>query len=144
MSVNELDIAYDYLKNVAKDQASFQHVWEYVKKECDMSVEESESRVSKFFTNFMLDGRFVPVGDNIWDLRERQTFDKVHIDMRDVYNDVDTYDEDEEEQEEYAEEYGEEEREESEPTEGEDEEGLEEDDEEREQSPYEDDFDFNI
>jgi DNA-directed RNA polymerase delta subunit len=35
----------------------------------------------------MLDGRFVFLGDNLWDLRSRQTFDKVHIDMKDAYSD---------------------------------------------------------
>ncbi|MCD8203845.1 MAG: DNA-directed RNA polymerase subunit delta [Coprobacillus sp.] len=142
MSVNELDIAYDYLKSVVKDQASFQHIWEYVKKESGMSVEESEARVSKFFTNFMLDGRFVNMGDNIWDLRERQTFDKVHIDMRDVYNDVETYDEDSEEEEE---EYGDVEGREEPLEEGEEETiEVDEEDEEREESPYEDDLGYEI
>ena len=48
----------------------------------------------------MLDGRFVTLGENQWDLRSRHTFDKVHIDMRDVYSDVETSDDDEEEDEE--------------------------------------------
>ena len=37
----------------------------------------------------MLDGRFVTLGENEWDLRSRHTFDKVHIDMKDVYNEDD-------------------------------------------------------
>ena len=48
----------------------------------------------------MLDGRFVTLGDNLWDLRSRHTFDKVHIDMKDVYSDVETVDDDNEEEEE--------------------------------------------
>ncbi len=128
MSMNELDVAYDYLKNVVKEQASFQHIWAYVVEQTGMSVQESESRVSKFFTNFMLDGRFVTIGENIWDLRERQTFDKVHIDMRDVYNDVDTYDEDSEEEEDYENVF--EEKEESDEESEEEEEEVDEDSEE--------------
>ncbi|MCD8204638.1 MAG: DNA-directed RNA polymerase subunit delta [Coprobacillus sp.] len=142
MNVNELDIAYDYLKNVTKEQASFQHIWAYVVEKSGMSIEESESRVSKFFTNFMLDGRFVTIGENIWDLRERQTFDKVHIDMKDVYNDVDTFDEDsEEEEEEYESIFAE--KEESD-EEGEEERDEDEEDSEESDSEFEDELDFNI
>ena len=35
-----------------------------------------------------MDGRFVNLGDNQWDLRTNQTYDKVHIDMNDVYSDI--------------------------------------------------------
>ena len=51
----------------------------------------------------MLDGRFVTLGENEWDLRVRHKFEKVHIDMSEVYSDVETYDEDSEEEEEEAE-----------------------------------------
>ena len=39
---------------------------------------------------FTQTGRFVTLGENTWDLRSRHTFDKVHIDMNDVYSDVDS------------------------------------------------------
>ena len=45
------------------------------------------------------------LGENEWDLRERHVFDKVHIDMRDVYSDVQTSDDDIEEKDEEEEEY---------------------------------------
>ena len=38
-------------------------------------------------TQLTLDGRFVTLGENVWDLRIRHTFDKVHIDMNEVYSD---------------------------------------------------------
>ncbi|MCD8195123.1 MAG: DNA-directed RNA polymerase subunit delta [Coprobacillus sp.] len=100
--MNELDVAYDYLLNVSKGETPFSKIWEYVKEKCEMTNEEANSRIAQFFTNFQLDGRFVTVGENVWDLRERQTFDKVHIDMRDVYNDVEDTDKDEEDEEEVA------------------------------------------
>ena len=40
-----------------------------------------------------LDGRFVLLGDNLWDLRNRHTFEKVHIDMKDAYNEENDYQE---------------------------------------------------
>ena len=51
----------------------------------------------------MLDGRFVTLGENEWDLRARHKFEKVHIDMSEVYSDVEATDEDSEEEEEEAE-----------------------------------------
>ena len=65
-----------------------------------MSEEDAAKKAGQFFTNMMLDGRFVTLGENEWDLRERHTFDKVHIDMKDVYSDVQTSDDDSEEEEE--------------------------------------------
>ena len=48
----------------------------------------------------MLDGRFVTLGENQWDLRVRHKYESVHIDMSEVYSDVETYDEDVEDEEE--------------------------------------------
>ncbi|MCD8209352.1 MAG: DNA-directed RNA polymerase subunit delta [Coprobacillus sp.] len=103
MSKSELDVAYEYLKSEGVS-IPFTKIWEHVVKETGMSEGEAGRRLSRFFTSFMLDGRFVNMGENVWDLRERQTFDRVHIDMRDVYNDVETSDDDYEEKE--SDEYG--------------------------------------
>ena len=42
---------------------------------------------SLFYTNITLDGRFITVGENAWDLRSRHKFSDVHIDMNDIYSD---------------------------------------------------------
>ena len=99
MSKSLIEIAYEF---VSKHDGSvnFSEIWEYVKKESGMSEEDANRKAGQFFTNMMLDGRFVTLGENEWDLRERHTFDKVHIDMRDVYSDVQTSDEDSEEDDE--------------------------------------------
>ena len=55
----------------------------------------------------MLDGRFVTLGENQWDLRSSHTFDKVHIDMKDVYSDVEAEEDDDEEELEEEREYNE-------------------------------------
>lgn len=94
-----LDLAYDYVSQ-SKDQVSFKDLWAYVVEKAGLDEETAAKRVSSFYTNLMLDGRFVTLGENQWDLRSRHTFDKVHIDMKDVYSDVETDDEDEEEDEE--------------------------------------------
>ena len=104
MAKSLLDYAYDYVSSQS-EQSKFQDIWAYCVKEAGLSEEEANQKVSRFYTNLMLDGRFVTLGENSWDLRERQTFDKVHIDMKDVYSDVDEdtdssdLEEDEEEEE---------------------------------------------
>ncbi len=94
-----LDLAYDYVSQ-SKGQVSFKDLWAYVVEKAGLDEETAARRVSSFYTNLMLDGRFVTLGENQWDLRSRHTFDKVHIDMKDVYSDVETSDDDEEEDEE--------------------------------------------
>ena len=91
-----LDYAYDCVK-ASKEQVSFKDLWAYVCKEAGLDEETANRRVSSFYTNLMLDGRFVTLGENQWDLRSRHTFDKVHIDMKDVYSDVEAEDDDSEE-----------------------------------------------
>ena len=104
MGKSLLDYAYDLISH-SKGQVSFKDLWEYVAKEAGLDEETAAKRVSSFYTNLMLDGRFVTLGENLWDLRSRHTFDKVHIDMRDVYSDVETSDDDSEELDSEEEEY---------------------------------------
>lgn len=99
MSKSLIEIAYEFVSK-SKTPVHFDDIWSHVKKEAGLSEEEAAKKAGQFFTNVMLDGRFVTLGENEWDLRERHTFDKVHIDMRDVYSDVQTTDEDSEEDEE--------------------------------------------
>lgn len=97
MSKSFLDLAYDFISK-SKEPVSFAEICEYIGKECELSKEDFIKKISRFYTNLMLDGRFVTLGENTWDLRARHTFDKVHIDMKDVYSDVETGDDDEEEE----------------------------------------------
>lgn len=96
MAKSLLDHAYDFISH-SKEQVAFKDLWAYVSKEAGLDEETALKRVSSFYTNLMLDGRFVTLGENCWDLRSRHTFDKVHIDMKDVYSDVEAADDDTEE-----------------------------------------------
>ena len=102
MAKSLLDYAYDYVSGQSQ-QSKFEDIWAYCVQEAGLSKEEADAKVSRFYTNLMLDGRFVTLGENEWDLRIRHKFEKVHIDMSEVYADVETYDEDSEEEEEEAE-----------------------------------------
>ena len=110
MSKSLIEYAYELIAK-SKGSVNFKEIWAYVKEQAGLSEEEANKKAGQFFTNMMLDGRFVTLGENEWDLRERHTFDKVHIDMRDVYSDVQTSDDDleeEEEEDEYNSAFGEE------------------------------------
>ena len=75
-------------------EVSFAALWTAVCEELGLTEEEKRAKVAYFYTQLTLDGRFVTLGENVWDLRERHEFEKVHIDMNDVYAD---YADDEEE-----------------------------------------------
>ncbi|MCQ2776235.1 MAG: DNA-directed RNA polymerase subunit delta [Bacilli bacterium] len=94
-----IDYAFDYLDSNA-NPVSFADMWAYIKETAGLTEEVAAAKVSRLYTNLMLDGRFVTLGENMWDLRVRHTFDKVHIDMKDVYSDVESSDDDLEDAEE--------------------------------------------
>ena len=80
-----VDTAYDIVvKNGA--ELPFATLWNNVCEELGLTQEDKVARVSYFYKQLTLDGRFVTLGENVWDLRIRHTFDKVHIDMNEVYS----------------------------------------------------------
>lgn len=99
MEKSLLDIAYEIVSK-QKGSISFSDLWKKVVEASGLNEEDAAKKISRFYTNLMLDGRFVTLGENQWDLRTRHTFDKVHIDMKDVYSDDEDTDIDEEDQEE--------------------------------------------
>lgn len=90
-----LDIAYELMLK-KKKAADFYKLYEEVCEIKGYNVEEADDHQSLFYTNITLDGRFITVGENQWDLRSRHKFENVHIDMNDIYADeeVDVLDED--------------------------------------------------
>ncbi|HOC80692.1 MAG TPA: DNA-directed RNA polymerase subunit delta [Bacilli bacterium] len=96
-----LDLAYEVICETKQLPISFHELWEAVCIKAALTKEEMRNQISRFYTNISLDGRFVALTDNFWDLREHHTFDKVHIDMNDVYSDVEETEEIDEEEIEY-------------------------------------------
>lgn len=82
-----VDVAYSVLKDLNKI-TRFCDLYNEVAIRLELTEQEKEDRISQFYTVLSLDGRFVTLGDNEWDLRSNQTYDKVHIDMNDVYSDM--------------------------------------------------------
>ena len=74
---------------------AFSELWKKIVAELEISEEEIPNRIGHFYTDLSLDGNFVALTDNVWDLRKRHTYDKVHSDVNDVYSDVNESDMDE-------------------------------------------------
>ena len=106
MAKSLLDLAYDYVSR-SKGQVAFKDLWAYVVSEAGLDEETAAKKVSSFYTNLLLDGRFVTLGENRWDLSSRHTFDVVHKDKEmklaysaeDMEEEEDEAEEDEEEKE---------------------------------------------
>lgn len=83
-----VDVAYDVIIENHRIM-NFQELYSEVALKLGFSDEEKLDKISKFYTNLSLDGRFVTLGNNEWDLRTNQTYDKTHIDVNDVYTEMD-------------------------------------------------------
>lgn len=82
-----VDVAYSVLKEKG-EIIKFSDLFNEVASILELTDTEKADNISNFYTGLSLDGRFVNLGDNEWDLRVNQTYDKVHIDMNDVYSDI--------------------------------------------------------
>ena len=96
------ETAFEVLTS-ANSSLTFAELYGKVAEIAEMSEEEKAARIGQFYTDISLDGRFVGLTDNTWDLRSRHTYDKVHIDVNDVYSEVDEGERDAEDAKEDAE-----------------------------------------
>ena len=78
-----LDSALHILEAEGKEM-KFADLWAKVKEDLEISPEEENQRIGRFYTDLSLSGTFVVLGENTWDLRVRHTYDKVHIDAVDA------------------------------------------------------------
>ena len=105
-----VEVGYELLLKKQSPQ-KFSKLWSETSEILGLDASEVENYISDFYTNLTLDERFVLLEDNTWDLRERQSFDKVHIDMNDIYSEIDEEEKElkdgEEEEESYTGEYDE-------------------------------------
>ena len=88
-----LDSANRILTAEGKEM-KFVDLWNKVREDLEIGNDEVEQRIGRFYTDLSMSGNFVTLGDNVWDLRVRHTYDKVHIDVNDVYSDVEERDTD--------------------------------------------------
>lgn len=112
MAKSMLELAHEFIL-AKKKPVTFKEIWAYVQKQTD---EKDNLQLGRFYKLLTLDGRFVALGSNKWDLKSKYTFKELYDDARGVFRDVEA-----------PEEAGEEADEDPFEEDGDDEEGEEED-----------------
>lgn len=95
---SNVDIAFDII-SANESPITFADLWAKLCEVNNYTEDEAIRKIGSFYTSLLLDGRFVNLGDNKWDLRSRYKFDKVTLDVNECYSDEDEVDEDPEENE---------------------------------------------
>jgi DNA-directed RNA polymerase subunit delta len=84
MPKSMLELAHEFI--VSKKKAvTFKDIWQYIQKQTD---EKESIQLGRFYKLITLDGRFVALGSNKWDLKERYTFKELYDDARGVFREV--------------------------------------------------------
>ena len=84
-----VDYAFDVISASSKEM-KFKEIFDKVivlAGFSDLDEAALKSKMSKLYTQLSLDGRFVTLKDNTWDLSDRHVFEERHIDMTDAYSD---------------------------------------------------------
>ncbi len=100
-----IETAYDFLVEreklpVQDRELPFAELYAHVVESLEMTEDERKANIGRFYSDLSFDGRFVELKDNHWDLRSNHTYSAVHIDVKDIYSDIDTPNDDEEEKKE--------------------------------------------
>lgn len=74
-----IDIAYRILSE-KKEPVSFKELWKEVTFELGLDAAKAAKKISLFYSDLSLDGRFVALKDNCWELKKRMKFEDVYID----------------------------------------------------------------
>ena len=78
-----IDIAFDLMKT-KKKAVTFLKIWEEVCQIAGFTKQQEEDNIAQFYSDLSLDDRFVCVGENRWDLRERHTYHEVVVDTEEI------------------------------------------------------------
>lgn len=96
MKKSMVDVAYD-LMSTKKKAIVFLKLWEEVCQVMAFTKQQEEDNIAQFYSDLSLDDRFVNVGENKWDLRERHAYHEVVVDTEEILIDEeadDDYEED--------------------------------------------------
>ena len=103
MSIRAIDVAYNCLLN-QKDGMTFKDLWSIVRDQLGYSETIANKKVSQFYTNLSLDGRFASLENNVWNLKAHCKYNDVAVREEDFEeSEEDEEDEDIEEEEEETE-----------------------------------------
>ena len=83
-NISSLQCAYEFLQN-SSERKTFEEIWEHVV--TTLEIENPNDRISAFYTNLTLDGRFVIIedaetGEKKWDLRVKNKLDDYYSETR--------------------------------------------------------------
>ena len=94
-----IDIAYRIMSEKSAP-VNFKDLWNEVTFELGLDAAKAAKKISLFYSDLSLDGRFVALKDNNWELKRRLKFEDVYIDTSSiVIDDSDLEDEFEEDKE---------------------------------------------
>lgn len=93
------DVAERVMKK-KKKPIDFKKLWEEICEELEFSDVEQKKKMAKFYNSMTLDSRFIQLEKNHWDLKVRQSYEKIKVKVETF----DLEDEDEFEFDEYVEE----------------------------------------
>ena len=80
------NVAYEILKEV-NEKVAFNALWGAVCDRLGIKEEDRNNLISTFYTQLTLDGRFMFLDENYWDLRVNHTYDEFSDDSYDSYSD---------------------------------------------------------
>ena len=100
---SNVDIAYDIV-SANGSPITFADLWAKLCEVNNYTEQEATRKIGSFYTSLLLDGRFVILENNTWDLRTRTKFEKIS-ERTAMYNDeeetVDGYDPEEDDREDF-------------------------------------------
>ncbi len=98
MAKSMTDVAFELLGK-KKKEVSFTKLWSEVSQTLGFTPSQAENKIAKFYSELMLDKRFVSLSDNTWNLRQRYKYEDVKIELDAIVIEDDDADEIEESEE---------------------------------------------
>ena len=84
MKKSMIEVAYEIV-STSEAPLSFQDLWKKVAYQQGFTPKQIEDNISRFYSQLGIDGRFVMLEENYWDLKSRHPYEKSHIDMNEIY-----------------------------------------------------------
>lgn len=79
MKKSMIEIAFQTLSQSAGPQ-SFLELWTHVEKEMGFTQSQADELIAQFYTDLSMDGRFLPLAGNRWDLKKRYSSSESNVD----------------------------------------------------------------
>lgn len=94
MKKSMIEVAYQVLTN-NNGAMPFVDLWKDVSQEMGFTQTQFEDNIAQFYTDLSLDGRFLNMSQNTWDLRSRHTYSESVMDTDSIAIDEDEEDDSE-------------------------------------------------